>query len=121
MNFIKQILILVLLSLSALVLSSRAYSANDYSMSCTNTAYDGSLSSLYLNAGTSGGVTAYGVYSHFMNKSNLLEDEELSKPICLVETVKNMRLQRHPWMVEGLKQYEMAYNISLHLLLEMSS
>ena len=64
-------------------------------------------------------LTAYGVYSHFKNKS-ILEDEELSKPICLVETVKNMRLQRHPWMVEGLKQYEMAYNISLHLLLEMS-
>ena len=56
-----------------------------------------------------------------MNKSKSLEDEEVSKPICLVETVKNMRLQRHPWMVEGLKQYEMAYNISLHLLLEMSS
>ena len=63
MNFLKQILILALVSLSALVLSSRAYSANDYSMSCTNTAYDGSLSSEYLRASTGSGITTYGVYS----------------------------------------------------------
>ena len=36
MNFLKKFIILALISLSALVLSSRAYSANDYSMSCTN-------------------------------------------------------------------------------------
>ena len=63
MNFIKQILILALVSLSALVLSSRAYSANDYSMSCSNTAYDGALSSEYLRASTGSGITTYGVYS----------------------------------------------------------
>ena len=65
MNFLKQILILVLFSLSALVLSSRAYSANDYSMSCTNTAYDGSLSGEYLRAAhsTGTGTTIYGVYT----------------------------------------------------------
>ena len=65
MNFLKQILILALVSLSALVLSSRAYSANDYSMSCTNTAYDGSLSGEYLRAAhsTGTGITIYGVYS----------------------------------------------------------
>ena len=63
MNFLKQILILALVSLSALVLSSRAYSANDYNMSCTNTAYDGSLSSEYLRASTGTGITTYGVYT----------------------------------------------------------
>ena len=57
MNFLKQILILALVSLSALVLSSRAYSANDYSMSCTNTAYGTQPSSLYYQGqATSGAV-----------------------------------------------------------------
>ena len=63
MNFLKQILILTLISFSAVVLSSRAYSANDYNMSCTNTAYDGSLSSEYLRASTGTGITTYGVYT----------------------------------------------------------
>ena len=65
MNFFKKTIILALVSLSALVLSSRAYSANDYSMSCTNVAYDGSLSSLYLNAtaDVAQGITMYGVYT----------------------------------------------------------
>lgn len=65
MNFLKQILILALVSFSALVLSSRAYSANDYNMSCTNVAYDGSLSSLYLNAtaDVTQGISMYGVYT----------------------------------------------------------
>jgi len=65
MNFFKKTIILGLVSLSALVLSSRAYSANDYSMSCTNVAYDGSLSSLYLNAtgDVAQGISMYGVYT----------------------------------------------------------
>ena len=65
MNFLKQILILTLFSMSALVLSSKAYSANDYSMSCTNTAYDGSLSSEYLRAeaDTTQSFRVYGVYT----------------------------------------------------------
>ena len=51
--------------MSALVLSSKAYSANDYSMSCTNTAYDGSLSSEYLRAeaDTTQSFRVYGVYT----------------------------------------------------------
>ena len=65
MIFLKRILVLALISLSALVLNSRAYSANDYSMSCTNTAYDGSLSSEYLRAtaDTTQSVRVYGVYT----------------------------------------------------------
>lgn len=65
MNFFKKTIILGLVSLSALVLSSRAYSANDYSMSCTNVAYDGSLSSLYLQAtgDVAQGISMYGVYT----------------------------------------------------------
>ena len=30
-----------------------------------------------------------------------------------------MRTQRHPWMVEGLKQYELVYDIVIHLVQEM--
>ncbi len=62
MNFIKNILILALISFSALVLSSRAYSANDYSMSCTNLAYGTQLGSVYLNA-SNGLSQPYGVYA----------------------------------------------------------
>ena len=33
--------------------------------------------------------------------------------------VHQMRTQRHPWMVEGLKQYELVYDIVIHLVQEM--
>ena len=33
--------------------------------------------------------------------------------------VRQMRTQRHPWMVEGLKQYELVYDIVIHLVQEM--
>ena len=38
-EFFKKTLVLALISLSALVLNSRAYSAGDYGLSCTNLAY----------------------------------------------------------------------------------
>ena len=65
MNFIKNTLILALISISALLLNSRAYSAGTYGLSCTNLAYGTQVSSLYLNAtaDTTQSVTAYGVYT----------------------------------------------------------
>ena len=56
-------------------------------------------------------LTAYGAYCHILqNKSNLSEENMIS--FSLFETVKALRLQRHPWMVEGIEQYQMAYAIS---------
>ena len=63
MNFFKNILVLALLALSALVLNSRAYAAGDYGLSCTNLAYGTQLSTLYYQSGGTGGVNIYGVYS----------------------------------------------------------
>jgi len=62
MNFIKNTLILALISISALVLNSRAYSANSYNISCTNLAYGTQLGSVYLNA-SDGLSQPYGVYT----------------------------------------------------------
>ena len=62
MNFIKNTLILALISISALVLNSRAYSANSYNISCTNLAYGTQLGSVYLNA-SNGLSQPYGVYT----------------------------------------------------------
>ena len=42
------------------------------------------------------------------------------EPISLVETVKALRQQRHPWMVEGESQYKFAYVLILHLLKELA-
>jgi protein tyrosine phosphatase len=61
-------------------------------------------------------LTAYGAYSHFSK----LETVGKPEPLSLLPTVKSLRLQRHPWMVEGLHQYQMAYDISIHLLKELS-
>ena len=66
MNFIKNTLILALISLSALVLNSRAYSAGTYGLSCTNLAYGTQVSSLYLNIENTalmGDFSNYGVYT----------------------------------------------------------
>ena len=65
MNFLKKTLILALISISALVLNSRAYSAGTYGLSCTNLAYGTQVSSLYLLAeqSTSGEFELYGVYT----------------------------------------------------------
>ena len=47
-------------------------------------------------------------------------DQQDEKPrqtaVSLKETVHFMRLQRHPWMVEGAKQYLLAYDIVIYLL-----
>jgi len=61
-------------------------------------------------------LTAYGVYTHYLYAKEISED----RPLSLVETVKNLRFQRHPWMVEGNRQYEMAYYISLFLMKEVA-
>ena len=42
------------------------------------------------------------------------------EPISLVKTVKELRQQRHPWMVEGESQYTFAYVVILHLLKELA-
>ena len=42
------------------------------------------------------------------------------EPISLVETVKALRQQRHPWMVEGESQYTFAYVVILHLLKKLA-
>lgn len=66
-------------------------------------------------------LTSYSLYSHFLHPppSASKMDEEASKTtqaIDLTQTVKSLRNQRHPWMVEGLHQYQMAYSIIIHLL-----
>ena len=80
----------------------------------------------YLFINYSGGIgrsgtflTAYGAYSHFLHLSEPNCDRGTATPICLTETVKALRGQRHPWMVEGDHQYQMAYTIILHLLKEL--
>ena len=56
-------------------------------------------------------MTAYEVYSYFLNLSKIVDYEALKpEPISLVETVKALRNQRHPWMVEGESQYKFAYS-----------
>ena len=90
MNFLKQILILALVSLSALVLSSRAYSANDYSMSCTNTAYDGSLVVNIYAASTGSGITTYGVYSGLDCVYSVVEEQTVQ--LSLVEKLQDQQL-----------------------------
>ena len=39
--------------------------------------------------------------------------------VSLKDLVYQMRLQRHPWMVEGVQQYMLAHDIVIHLLKEM--
>ena len=48
MNFLKKMLLLALISFSALVLNSRAYANGDYGLSCTNTAYGTQLGGAYI-------------------------------------------------------------------------
>lgn len=65
MRLINKLIMLVAITISVLSLNSRAFAAGDYGMSCTNLAYDGSLSSDYLqaSAGASNTLTTYGVYT----------------------------------------------------------
>ena len=43
-------------------------------------------------------------------------EKYVSTPVSLKEQVLKMRMQRHPWMVEGLHQYRFAYQIVLQLI-----
>jgi hypothetical protein len=65
MNFIKNILMLLALTIGLLVLSNRSFAAGDYGLSCTNEAYGVNLGSDYLQAtaGTDRAFDAYGVYA----------------------------------------------------------
>ena len=65
MNFFKNTLMLVALTLSLLVLSYRSYAAGDYGISCTNNAYGVDLGSNYIQAqqGGAGTIHNYGVYA----------------------------------------------------------
>jgi len=65
MRLINKLMMLGVVTISLLVLNSRAFAAGDYGLSCTNDAYGGQLSSLYYE-GTTGqdsSVNAYGVYT----------------------------------------------------------
>jgi len=67
MKFFRNFIILALMSISALVLNSRAYAYGDYGISCTNEAYGTQLGTNYVTAtnaaGESNTFKAYGVYS----------------------------------------------------------
>merc|ERR1712062_102542 len=61
-------------------------------------------------------LTSYAAYSYFSG----LKDDQTPNPesLNLVQIVKSLRQQRHPWMVEGLHQYAMAYQILLNMIKE---
>ena len=67
MKFFKNFIILALMSITALVLNSRAYAYGDYGLSCTNEAYGTQHGTNYLtrSPGTeaTGSIGAYGVYT----------------------------------------------------------
>ena len=63
MIFLRNILVLALLSLSVLILNSRAYAYGDYGLSCTNDDYGVHNGSLYLQGQHTSGRAAYGVYA----------------------------------------------------------
>ena len=48
--------------------------------------------------------------------SEQLRNNELVAEPDLKELVYSMRTQRHPWMVEGIKQYQLAYDMIIKLL-----
>ena len=51
-----------------------------------------------------------------VREENLTQGESSQRAVSLKETVHFMRLQRHPWMVEGMHQYVLAYDIIIRLL-----
>ena len=65
MKFFKNFIILALMSITALVLNSRAYAYGDYGISCNNNAYGVDLGSNYIQAqqGGAGTIHNYGVYA----------------------------------------------------------
>ena len=64
-------------------------------------------------------LTAFHHYWHYMDmieKKVPCPEAIGNDPVSLKETVHFMRLQRHPWMVEGDHQYTLAYDIIIYLL-----
>ena len=64
-------------------------------------------------------LTAFHHYWYYMDligKKMPFPGAASNAPVSLQETVHFMRLQRHPWMVEGDHQYTLAYDIIIHLL-----
>lgn len=64
-------------------------------------------------------LTAFHHYWHYMDmidKKVPCPKTISNDPVFLNETVHFMRLQRHPWMVEGNHQYTLAYDIIIYLL-----
>ena len=39
--------------------------------------------------------------------------------LCLYELVRQLRMQRHPWMVEGVEQYRTAYHVVRQLITQL--
>ena len=74
----------------------------------------------------SGGIGRSGAFltafHHYSQYIDILEKKERAPlgqdkdAVSLKETVHFMRLQRHPWMVEGKHQYTLAYQIVIYLL-----
>ncbi len=69
-------------------------------------------------------IAAYETYSKFLALAKEIEktgvDPKDVEAVNLVPIVKQLREQRHPWAVEGLRQYVMAYHITIYLLGQMS-
>ena len=62
-------------------------------------------------------LTAFHHYSQYMDiLQHKTSPTSAPAPLSLKETVHFMRLQRHPWMVEGNNQYSLAYDTVLYLL-----
>ena len=61
-------------------------------------------------------LSAYQTYSkcHQLLQKKLVPEK--SEAVTIFGLVDAMRRQRHPWMVEGFQQFEMAYDIIIHLL-----
>ena len=51
--------------------------------------------------------------------SEIKKERRILNEVSIKDLVYQMRTQRHPWMVEGLKQYQLSYDIVIHLLKEM--
>ena len=64
-------------------------------------------------------LTAFHHYSQYMDileKKEKAPSAQENDAVSLQETVHFMRLQRHPWMVEGEHQYTLAYETVIYLL-----
>jgi len=55
------------------------------------------------------------------NPSNDTTDDDVfnDEGLCLYELVRQLRMQRHPWMVEGVEQYRTAYHVVRQLITQL--